>query len=502
MTNYIGIDLGTTFSAVATLDETGRPIIVHNEEGVNLTPSVISFLAPNKVEVGESARRILGHDPNTIGRFKRNMGTSETYLAQGAQHTPTALSSLLLKKLKDDAISSIQHIEEAVVTIPANFANEAREETMEAAKLAGLNVKFIINEPTAAALFYAYKTGEELLGNYAVYDLGGGTFDISIVNVANQNVDVVATNGVSKLGGDDFDEALQKVVFKKFKEATGNDLDPGDFTKNDAEEEKKTLSKRDKCLVRVSAQSGRANIDISREEFEEAISSLLAQTEMLCESTLDDAGLSPSDIKEIFLVGGSTRIPCIRESIRRIFKNEPISTANVDEVVALGASLFAAYKSDRKKLSVIQRNSVEKIKVSEITSKCFGVISMGYDEARKESKLHNSVLIKKNEKIPTSVTETFLTIHDGQESVECQVTESSTPETDPRFVKIIWNGNLELPGGRPAGQKVDVTFSYDDNQIMQCSFLDVESKRKTNVDLNMVAGLASGEDEIDKFMVE
>lgn len=502
MANYVGIDLGTTFSAVSTLDETGRPVIVHNQDGANITPSVISFSGPNEAMVGETARKVLWSDPNTLGRFKRDMGTSRTFLAHGTEHTPTTLSALVLKKLKEDTIASIQSIEEAVVTIPANFANEAREETMAAAKLAGLNVKYIINEPTAAALYYAFKTGEELSGNYAVYDLGGGTFDISIIHVANHDVDVLATNGVSKLGGDDFDEALQRLICKKFKEETGEDLSGEDFTKNQAEEEKKTLSKRDRSIANVSCPSGRANIKITREEFEEAISSLIAQTEMLCESTIDEAEISISDIQGVFLVGGSTRIPCIRESILRVFKKEPISTANVDEVVALGAALYAAYKSDRTKLSVVQKSSVGKIKVSEITSKCFGVISVVTDEARDNNKLFNSILITKGNKIPASLTESFFTRHDGQEGVDCQVTESSAPETDPRFVKIIWNGKLELPGGRAAGQKIDVTFSYDDNQIMKCSFLDVESGRKETVDLNMAAGSAAEDDGIEKFVVE
>jgi molecular chaperone DnaK len=502
MANYVGIDLGTTFSAVATLDETGRPVIVHNQEGANITPSVVSFLGPNQVEVGESARRVLGQDPNTLGRFKRSMGTSKTFLVEDVEHTATALSALVLKKLNEDTIASIQSIEEAVVTIPANFANEAREETMEAAKLAGLNVKYIINEPTAAALYYAFKKGEELLGNYAVYDLGGGTFDISIIHVANQDVEVLSTNGVSKLGGDDFDEALRNLICKRFKEKTGKNLSKEDFTKNQAEEEKKALSKRDRSIVNVSCPSGRANIKITRNEFEESISSLIAQTEMLCESAMDEAEVSPSDLQGVFLVGGSTRIPCVRESILRIFKKEPISTANVDEVVALGAALYAAYKSDRAKLTPIQKSSVGKIKVSEITSKCFGVISVAVDEARETNKLSNSVLIIKGNKIPTSVTESFFTRYDDQVCVECQVTESSAPESDPRFVKIIWNGELELPEGRSSGQKIEVTFSYDENQIMQCSFLDVESGRKKDVNLNMAAGSSAGDDNIEKFVVE
>ena len=502
MANYIGIDLGTTFSAVATLDETGRAVIVHNQEGENLTPSVVSFLEGDHVDVGESARRTLGVDPNTIGRFKRDMGTSEplpdSYTARGVEHTPTALSALVLKKLKDDAIKALQHIEEAVVTIPANFANEAREATMHAAKLAGLNVKYIINEPTAAALFYASKKGEELFGKYAVYDLGGGTFDISIINVSGQNVEVVATNGASKLGGDDFDEVMQKLVGKKFKEATGKEMDLQDYTKNDAEDDKKSLSKRDKCKKIISRQA----IEITRNEFEEAISSLIAQTEMLCESSLDEADLSAGEIQAVFLAGGSTRMPCVRESVQKVFEKEPTSTANVDEVVALGAALYAAYKGDRSKLSAIQKHSVEKIKFSEITSKYYGVISLTGDEARERQKLANSILIKKGEKIPTATSETFFTVHEGQEGVDCRITECGAPETDPQFVNEIWSGLLELPGGRPANQKIEVTFSYDENQIMKCSFLDVESGNNTKVDLEMGAGSADGEDDIEKFIVE
>ena len=202
MANYIGIDLGTTFSAVATLDETGRPLIIANEDGINITPSVVTIEGPNKSTVGELARQMLWTDPDkTKGRFKRDMGTSETYQLNGEEYTPTALSALVLKKLKGYAITSIGDIEEAVVTTPANFNNEAREATMEAAKIAGLNVKNIINEPTAAALYYGWQTGKELSGKYAVYDLGGGTFDISIIEVDGQNIEVLATDGISKLGG-------------------------------------------------------------------------------------------------------------------------------------------------------------------------------------------------------------------------------------------------------------------------------------------------------------
>ena len=184
MANFIGIDLGTTFSAVGHIDDTGRPVIVRNKLGENITPSVVSFTADDAVHVGESARKTLDIDPNTFARFKRDMGGSASYSAFGKEYTPAVLSSFVLKKLKDETELSIGSIDGAIVTIPANFANEAREATMEAAKLAGLEVKHIINEPTAAALCYAYESDEELGGVYAVYDLGGGTFDVSIINLS------------------------------------------------------------------------------------------------------------------------------------------------------------------------------------------------------------------------------------------------------------------------------------------------------------------------------
>lgn len=497
MAAFIGIDLGTTFSVVAAIDETGRPSIVHNNDGHNLTPSCVTE-TDGRIEVGEFARRTWGNAPGkAAARFKRDMGTSARHNVNGRDFTPTELSTLVLKKLLKDAEKAIGPIGEAVVTIPANFSNEARDATMAAAKAAGLDAKYIINEPTAAALYYAFKSERDMSGIYAVYDLGGGTFDVSIIRVNGQDVEVLASNGVSKLGGDDFDEALREMIARKYKEAMGVDMESDDFTKNHAEEEKKSLSQR----KRITAKVARQLIDISREEFEEAISSRVTQAEMLCESTIDEAGIDPSDIRSVFLAGGSTRIPLVRESIKRVFNQEPISSVNVDEVVALGAALYAAYKGDRSKLSSVQRNAIQKIKVAESTAKCFGTISFSHDAARDQAKLTNSILIRKGDKIPCSVTESFFTISDGQEGVNCKLTESASPETDPRFVKVIWEGRLELPPGRPAGQEIKVTFAYDENQIMKCSFVDVATGRKTTIDLSMISSNGVDSEEIDKFMV-
>jgi len=499
MATFIGIDLGTTYSAVAAIDETGRPYIVHNKDGVNITPSCVHFADEGKVEVGEEARKILFLESDTtLGRFKRDMGTSASWEICGTTVTPSSLSALVLKKLAADPEASVGAIGEAVVTIPANFSHEARQATLEAAKNAGLNIKYIINEPTAAALYYAFKSGETLSGIYTVYDLGGGTFDVSIIRVNGQDVEVLATNGVSKLGGDDFDGMILKLVQDKFKAKTGEDLEAEDFTKNDAEQEKKSLSKRDKVTIRVARQL----IEITREEFEESISALISQAEMLCEATIEEAEIEVGDIQGVLLVGGSTRIPTVTESVKRVFEQEPLSSVNVDEVVALGAALYAAYKGDKSQLSQVQKTAIQKIRVGESTSKCFGTIAVMDNQVTNQEKLMNSLLIRKGDKIPCSVTESFFTVYEGQESVSCKVTESTAPETDPRFVKVIWEGDLDLPAKRAAGQEIKITFSYDDNQIMKCSFIDVSSKREKSINLSMASSGADNKSGIDKFMVD
>ena len=499
MATFIGIDLGTTYSAVGMIDETGRPKIVHNPDGGNITPSCV-LIEDRNIEVGEFARRTWSADKElAAARFKRDMGTSVTHTVGAQIFTPTELSTFVLKKLVQDAEKSIGPVGEVVVTIPANCAHEARDATLSAAKAAGLNVKFIINEPTAAALFYAFKSGEQLSGTYAVYDLGGGTFDVSIIRVNGYDIEVLASDGVARLGGDDFDLALRRIVARKYKDAAGEDMDPSDYDMDKAEQDKKALSGRKQVLAYV----GRQRIELTREEFEEAISAEVTKAEMVCKSILDEAGIESGTLKGIFLAGGSTRIPLVRESVQRVFKREPTDTVNVDEVVALGAALYAAYKGDRSKLSSAQRHSIEKIKVSEATSKSFGTISIRHDEARDEMRRVNSILIRKGEKIPCSVEESFYTVHDGQDSVNCRVTESNAAdEPDPRFVKIIWQGDLELPSGRPANQEIRITYAYDENQIMKCSFKDVATGRETKIDLSLAAADKPGSPEIDKFIVE
>jgi len=502
MNNIVGIDLGTTFSAVGRLDETGRPIIVHNTDGENITPSVVTIEAENTVTVGIEAQRMLDQDENTFGRFKRTMGTDELYTSKYGSYSSSDLSGFVLKKLKTESESAYGNIAEAVITIPANFANEAREATMQAATNAGLTVKYIINEPTAAALYYAQFSGNELGGYYAIYDLGGGTFDITIVEASGNDIKVLSTDGVNKLGGDDFDRKLQEIVARKYTEQTGHTFEGAEYFRNDAEEDKKSLSRREKITARVSGPNGRANIVVTRSEFEEAISSLIAQTEMLCESALADAGITARDLNQVILAGGSTRMPVVKNSVEKAFGKLPITFGNPDEVVALGAAVYAAYKTDKSNLNAIQRSAVEKISISEITSQYYGTISVAFNEAQQKENLKNSILIQKGSNIPCSIKESFYTVVDNQTAVNCQVTESHSPEDDPRFVKVIWEGDLELPGGRPKGQEIEISFSYDENQIMKCSFTDVETGKRRDVDLSIGGDQGADDIDIEMFIVD
>lgn len=485
MKKLIGIDLGTINSVLSYLDDMGKPQIIHNDEGQNLTPSVVSFEDDHSSIVGTEAKKDLDSQ-NRFEIFKRDMCLDKTYTnTLGKDITPTLLSSLILKKLLEVAKSKLGDISDAVVTVPANFTNKAREATLEAGKMAELNIKHIINEPTAAALYYAYTSKQKLSGNYAFYDLGGGTFDISIVKISGNDIEILSSEGVARLGGRDFDKKLQDIVSKKYKDATGNDLSAVDYDLNSAEEDKKSLSKRDSIKLSFGRGSDRIQVAVTKQEFEIAISSLITQAEILCESVVSQAKLEISDVQEVFLVGGSTRIPFVKESIEKVFKKKPITRDNPDEVVSLGASIYCGYKTAKANLNLLQQACMEKVDLQEIANHYFGTLAVNQGVQADEVNLQNTILIKKGVKIPCSVTEEFHTLRDGQSAINCQVTQSSHEEKDPDFVNIIWEGSLELPPNRPAGQKINVTFSYDENQIMKCIFLDISSGVKKIVDLNI-----------------
>jgi len=506
MSNIIGIDLGTTYSAASKLDETGRPQIVVNSEGGNITPSVVEFISDSSYSVGKEAKKMIPISPKNIvpndvnEEVKRHMANPEkVYEFFGKKYSPIDISALILKKIKKDIEDVHGEITTAVITVPANFSNSEKEATMEAAQKAGLDVSHLINEPTAAALAYSFLSQKELNGTFVIYDLGGGTFDCTIAKVSGQEVEVLTSEGVRELGGKDFDNVIVDMVKKQFEQQSGKKLDL--FNINDAESMKITLSVRENAAQSVTNSDGFADISISREEFEESISNLILQAEMAIESALNRLDLSPNDIDNIILVGGSSRMPIVKKSIKKIFGVEPEIYGNPDESVALGAALYAAYKSESSSLNPLQQKAVSSMKLQEKSGIYLGFISVSNTANGEELTVSN--IIPRDENIPCSITESFYTRHDNQKAVSCTVTSSANDETDPRFAKIEWEGKLELPSGRPAGQEIKVTFGIQEDNRLTASFLDVETGKQINIDLDINRkSLDKSNADLDKFKVE
>lgn len=495
MKTIIGIDLGTTFSAIARLDDHGQPAIIP-VDGERIMASCVS--APKgesgQMYVGNVARNNLGHEPESVvKRFKREMGSDKVYrLRPGLEITPVAASSAILRKLVQEAAKEYGPITEVVVTVPANFAERQRQATMEAGELAGLNVTNIINEPTAAVI--AYASQRPVKGTVLVYDLGGGTFDVTIAKVDGTNVECLTSEGDSELGGMDFDQKIAEIVDARHKDQFGRSLrealgiagEEGELKSAEwqmllleAEKWKKTLSQMHSARVNFNeGPDGRLQFELTRQEFEKAISSLIARTEMRVETAMENLGLKPSDIDEVLLVGGSSRVPAVKDSLRRIFGKEPSEGINLDEAVALGAAIYAGLRANKGQLSPLQREKLSKVSVADVANHFYGTIAMHQDEELGLDEERVTIIIPKNTPLPCTMTETFYTRVPNQRIIRCRVTQSADEEDDPAFVNIVhdWNAG-ELPSGRPAQQPVEVTYSYDLNQVMHVKIRDVNSGR-------------------------
>lgn len=474
----IGIDLGTTYSGAAMLDGAGFPDMIPNSRGKNITPSVI-MIENDKIIVGDSAKKnIFVKRNNVVDEVKRYIGTDKKYNIDGKNHTPTTISSLILKEIKKDVEQhSDCSVEHAVISVPANFGNKQREETLIAAKNAGLNVDFIINEPTAAALAYTKISNSKKDGLYAIYDFGGGTFDCTIVDINGDNVDIKISEGVQKLGGKDLDKKLLEIVQEKYKNLCGNDLLNRKYSLNHAEKDKIELSSLDEVMIFIDDLT----ISVSREEFEDSISSLVQQSLMSLETAINNINVNFEDLNDLILVGGTTRIPFVRSSIEALIGKPPKSHGNPDELVALGAAIYASKKYPEF-LNANQKSAVNSLEISEVCNANFGTFILGDTEVGKQTV--NSIIIKKGTNIPCSKVRAYQTIHDNQISLDCTITECKEEEIDIKFVNTVWSGDLSLPEGRPAGKPINITYSYNINQTMDCEFHDLESGRKLNRTIN------------------
>ncbi len=488
MKTIAGIDLGTTFSALARLNGIGRPEIVPNNEGERITPSAVYFddEEAGAIRVGLEAVNCRQLNPDRAVRWiKRYMGETDWKKnIDDRDWTPEEISSLILKKLKQDG-SVESSIQDVVISVPAHFDEVRRKATMDAGVMAGLNVVGIVNEPVAAALYYA--TTQQVNGRVLVYDLGGGTFDVTVLDVDGQNMNIVCSQGDHALGGVDFDKKIVELFEEAYRnehnqELIQNEQDRAKY-EDEAEDVKKTLSRRNSVRKVLYGPAGSARVEITREQYEQAIESLIARTEILIEVAMEEAKSAVSDINKVLLVGGSTRMPVVRQRLEEKFGFAPDIAVNVDECVALGAAIHAGLTMMRDVPEDVPQaiaSGLKGVQLKDVCNHSYGTICAPIDEETGKYVIRNSIILKKNTPLPCEEMQTFYTMSDGQ--TELQVTITQGEDEDPQYVNQIGREVFELPPDRSANQPIHVRYSYDTNQRMHCRFIDEESGRTLEVE--------------------
>lgn len=481
---FLGVDLGTTYSVGAYIDENGEPQVVINSEGSRITPSVVYFENTDSVIVGQTAKdNSIINPSDVVSTVKNHMGEQKHYKSSvGQEYTPEVISSLIIRKIVEDAekyLNTSEKIKDIVVTIPAYFKDAQRKATEDAIHIAGLNLLGTINEPTAAALYYAVKIKMNH-ANILIYDLGGGTFDVTIIRIDDDEINVKSTGGLSKVGGCFFDQEIVDYVCKEIEGKYGINLKEDEYLDiyqelyERAEKAKIQLSNQEKAMVTVRAGNIRENVVITREFFEGIVAKLYKRTEFSVKKAVKDAGLSLAEINKAILVGGSTRIPYIEQHLSELLGIQMSHEVNPDEVVAMGAALYAKQlvSADVKKT------------IHDVCSHSIGVVTIDRTTLKKV----NSILIKRNTKIPVEVTQKFRTVVDNQEEIELSVTEGEFTEISD--VVVLNSTRLTLPDRLVAGTSVDIRLQLDEAQLVHVYIVipsigyEKEYKFKRNANLS------------------
>ena len=491
MGKIIGIDLGTTNSCVGVM-EGGQPVVVANAEGARTTPSVVAFTKSGERLVGEPAKRqAVTNADKTISSIKRHMGTDYRVTIDDKKYSPQEISAMILQKLKTDAENYLgEKVTEAVITVPAYFNDAQRQATKDAGKIAGLEVKRIINEPTAAALAYGLDNEKEQ--KIMVYDLGGGTFDVSIIEIGDGVIEVLSTAGDNRLGGDDFDQKVADYMIAEFKKAEGVDLSADKMAmqriKEAAEKAKKELSSATTTNINLPFISMNANgplhfdMNLTRAKFDELTHDLVERTAEPVKRALSDAGLSPSELGQVLLVGGSTRIPSVQDKVKQLTGKEPSKTLNPDECVALGASVQGG--------KLAGDSGAGDILLLDVTPLSLSIETMGGIATR---------LIERNTTIPTKKSQIFSTAADNQTAVDINVVQGERQFA--RDNKSLGQFRLDgIPPARRGVPQIEVTFDIDANGIVNVSAKDLGTGKEQHI--TITAGSNMSDDEIDKAVKE
>ncbi len=491
MGKIIGIDLGTTNSCVAVM-EGGKPVVIANTEGARTTPSVVAFTKTGERLVGEPAKRqAVTNADKTIASIKRDMGTDRGRTIDGKKFSPQQISAMILQKLKADAENYLgEKVTEAVITVPAYFNDAQRQATKDAGKIAGLDVKRIINEPTAAALAYGLDNEKEQ--KIMVYDLGGGTFDVSIIEIGEGVIEVLATNGNNRLGGDDFDQKITDYMLAEFKNKEGIDLSQDKMAlqrlKEAAEKAKKELSSATTTNINLPFITANADgpkhfdMELTRAKFDELTIDLVNSTAIPVQNALKDAGVSASELGKVLLVGGSTRIPAVQDKVKQLTGHEPSKTLNPDECVALGASIQGG--------KLAGDAGAGEILLLDVTPLSLSIETMGGIATK---------LIERNTTIPARKSQIFSTAADNQTAVDINVVQG-----ERQFAKDNKSlGQFRLDGIPPARRgvpQIEVTFDIDANGIVNVSAKDMGTGKEQHI--TITAGSNMSDDDIEKAVKE